>query len=355
MRNHRESAAKTIADQRIGRMKKLKLGFGLSTVFFLSVGGCNFFSVSKVAPQKQAVELSSESSENLIPRGIASSPGSLQRYKDYDDEIKCTKEHITAGRCRVESQCSNEIQRKISNYGAERSWTKMPGGTDGSASYFSPTREVGRWVRVRKYQSGQMQFAVLKKDATETWNYSSTCSATTSERSRAFFHLKDRPGLELFTDADLEALIVRTSDFGVIYVWSPGMGYSYQRNSDPYGAYRQTDDSGQLTSGIKNTQDAMAAVRDKLAITMRFTVLVDPSVHRSDIDRVLRGGNHDLTDQMLKRMTAFDLLMRQMGQHYPSLVVYGNGKIYRLMQPGLSTTESYRQFIEGAVLALQKN
>jgi hypothetical protein len=273
-------------------------------------------------------------------RTIASSAEGARLYKEYDADI-------------ASGRCNEEIQRRINLYRAERSWVKGPTEMDGSSTYLSPTSILGRWVSVRKFKSGELKFSVLTKHKIEHYNYSATCSFTKDVRPRSYARLENSDGGPMFTDEDLVKLIEHTTNYGVIYVWSPGMGYSYGRNIDPRGAYEQLDDSNNATSGVKNAKTAAMDVAKKMNLTMSVTVLVDPFVHRSRVEEAFRAGNHDLEDSMLRRMASFELLMRSMGQHYPSLLVYGNGKIFRQMQPGLSTTNSYREFIEEAVKALK--
>lgn len=297
-------------------------------LLMLALSGCHFFQ-NKPAGE-EFVDLSSTDG-----RKIASSEAGRALYAKYDKEISVGK-------------CSAEVQQKLRVFGAERSWTKAPSQLDGSSTYVSPTRRFGHWVGVRKYQSGELQFLEISKGQFKIHSYSDTCSSTDDVRNRDFTRSsKPETGPE-FTDKDLEKLMERTESYGVIYVWSPGMGYSYSKSIDPGGGY------GHTRSGVINAKEAMEEVQKVTGKTMTFTALVDPFSPRALVDKIYAAGNHDLTPEMLKRMASFDLQMRSMGQHYPSLLVYGNGRIFRQMRPGLTTAESYRKYIEDAVKALQQ-
>lgn len=298
------------------------------------LGGCDFFK------RKSAGDLSETSGKER--RSIATSDEAREMFNRYDQEIQ-------------RGRCSAEVQHRINLYRAERSWTRGPAELDGSTMYLSPTGKYGRWVGVRKYQNEDLEFSVLTPGRIEIYKFSPTCSFTKDVRERNFTRAALNDGLPLFTDDDLEELIPRHMiGFGVIYVWSPGMAYSYTNATNPDGAYNHVDDANKPVSGIKNAHEAALEVGKQLGMSMGFIVLVDPFSRRESIQRAFDAGNHDLKPEMLRRMAAFDLQMRSMGQHFPSVLVYGNGKIFRQMKPGLSTAATYRKFIEGAVKALQQ-
>ena len=283
-----------------------------------------------------------EADGRVVTRGPASSPQAQELYKQNEADIQ-------SGRC------FDEVDRKIKLFRAERTWTKGPGDLDGSSVYISPTSLPGRWVRVRKFMNGELQFSVLTKNQIEIYNYSQSCSYTRDIQARAYGKPLRNDGLQLFDDDDMIEKLERTENYGVIYLWSPGMGYSYQRAVDQRNAIMQSDDLGRAISGIANVTEAANNVGHKLGMKITVTVLADPFSRKDKIQRAYRSNQHDLTAPMLRRAAAFDILMRSMGQHFPSLMVYGNGKIYRNIQPGLGTAEQYRQFIESAVAVLKKN
>jgi hypothetical protein len=306
----------------------------LLPLLILPLSGCHFF---KAKTSGDLGELPKPGEK----RSIATSEEGRQLYSQNDQNIASGK-------------CGNEVQHRINLYRADRSWSKAPPNTDGSSTFVTPSSQLGRWIGVRKFLSGEMQFLVLTKGRTEIYSFSESCAMTKDVRQRNFTRPQVQDTGPQFTDDDLERLIERTSSYGVIYVWSPGMGYSYTTNTNPDGSFTHVDRERRQVSGIKNAQDAAAEVGRELNVTMSFTAVVDPFTLRPLVQRAYDAGNHDLKPEMLKRMAAFELQMRSMGQHYPSLLVYGNGKIYRQMRPGLTTAASYRKFIEDAVKALQQ-
>lgn len=273
-------------------------------------------------------------------RKVASDPAAEELFAKYDREIATGK-------------CNAEIQHWINGYGAERSWITGPADMDGSRMYLSPTRQVGRWIGVKKYTSGEMQFFVLTKDAQEIFSFSATCARTKDRRTKPYLPYADEPGPE-FTDKDLAGLIEHTRSYGIIYVWSPHMGYSYSANVTRQGALHGVEPGQAPASGIENARHAMEKVRDKLGVSMSMTVIADSRASRRNVQSAFDRGNHDLKADHLKKMGSFELMMRSMGQHYPSLLVYGNGKIFRQIKPGVAGFSVYEKFIEDAVTELRK-
>jgi len=296
----------------------------------LALTGCHLF---KSEPKQSAASKDG-------PRKIASNPEAEALFSQYDRDI-------TTGKC------NDQIQHYIKGYGAERSWITGPADLDGSRMYLSPTRIIGRWIGVRKYMSGEMQFYVLTRDKQEVFSFSETCARTKDVRNKSYVSYVAEGGQE-FTDKELEALVERTASFGVIYVWSPHMGYSYTQAITPEGAVAPRGQQQGRVSGIDNARAGMEKARERMGVAMSMTVIADSRAGRGNIRQAFDRGNHDLKAEHLKKMASFELMMRSMGQHYPSLLVYGNGKIFRQIKPGVAGVEAYQKFIEDAVTELKK-
>lgn len=305
----------------------------LSILVVGSLSGCHWFGGGAAK----------SSSQGAIgeARKVASSPEGQQLFTEYDKEI-------------LTGKCSDQVQEKIKLYGAERSWVKGPPGLDGSVTYVSPTRVIGQWAGVKKYQSGELQFLLITRNRMRAFDYGPQCGATIDPREAPFAGTQlAEDGGPVFTDDDLLHTIERESVYGIIYVWSPGMVYSYSASLNQQGAVNSGAEP--RSSGIKNAREAALKAAQKVGVGGGGTLaIVDPAAPRSLIKRVYDAGNHDLSSSDLRKMDSLEMMMRSMGQHFPAILVYGNGKIYRQIRFGVASEEKYQQFIEEAYEALRK-
>ena len=216
-----------------------------------------------------------------------------------------------------EVKCRAPIAAWLESKGAINKWRRQVDPSPGARSFRSPTSQFGNWVEVHTFVDGQADGYLISTEHSEEINWKKNCVATisTSEKSES----KNNH----FTDHDL-ALLMKENKAGIIYVWSPGMVYSM----DFYPAFK--------------------AVAEKLKLPL--TVLMDPYF---DEAQAKKRAEEFKIPFMNRRVESVELLMRDIGTHYPETLVYSNGKLSDERIVGVMTSDVLEKEIKSSLKALR--
>jgi hypothetical protein len=144
-----------------------------------------------------------------------------------------------------------------------------------------------------------------------TKNCEATVSATPIVKSKRGIATQD-----IFDDAALDDLI-KTKKNGIIFIWSPHMALS-----------------------LKAVPELNAAAAE---LGQPVTYVMDPM---ADQEAAKAGAKaQKLDDSSMRRVDSMELAMRNALVHFPTLIVYRDGKICDTFQRGYRTAEKYRAII----------
>jgi hypothetical protein len=224
-------------------------------------------------------------------------------------------------------------------------WSRMlTASFDGAVTFVSPTTLPGMWVRVTFYLNREAKIEMITQRFSTTYEFDSVpqdprrldCSKMrkTSKRS-PMQRLDDKKN---FTDHTLVEQMKKNKS-GVLYLWSPNMSFSY---STGYGVDR---------NGIGLIKKAVQQLGGEVALD----IAMDPAAKQSQLDRILANPkvNQQLNASMLRPAHSLEVMMRGMDHHYPSIIVYSNGRIGKGMLPGVATADGYAKFIKKQIAEIQ--
>ena len=251
--------------------------------------------------------------------------------------------------------CRDQVMERINGSGGEgtefrtsRQWTREAGGNDGSVVLMSPTTLAGLWTHVKVFQNKEVEISYVTAKLTRTYvqDLESGCSFTSKVARRP----KAEPG---FTDHDLAAL-VKAGGYGVVYVWSPNMPYGFKTQQQVQAQQQQQQQAAQegdndtMLTGLVEVNQAVAELAADLGKPVKVSYTVDPTAKQGAIVEALKVMPkvfQDKQDELLRPVRAVDIIFRSAGDHYPSLLVYANGEIARLVYPGVGTVAEYKKQI----------
>lgn len=193
--------------------------------------------------------------------------------------------------------CAKEVKAKLAEWNSTSQWQRQVDPATGAQSYRSPTKTFGTWVEVQKHPAKSVVMAMSAKGLTAV-TYEKSCEPiATTKKYEALS--AEKGGKHYFTDMDLVNL-VNSKKSGMIYVWSPGMVYSV----DEFQTF-------------KNTAKKLG---------LQFTVVMDPYADQKYARQIAQQRKLPLDD---KRVESVELLMRNMGVHFPMTLVYHKGQLSR--------------------------
>lgn len=172
----------------------------------------------------------------------------------------------------------------------------------------SPTKTLGVWLERAHLDNGAIELRRVSAQQTDVALLDGAgCLQKTTTHHRTFNQDSVRGA---FTDASLDSLMA-ANNRGMIYVWSPRMPLS-----------------------VKGLVEARAAAKT-LGVT--FTALAAES---SDDD--LNASAASVADR--QRMESLELVYRNATIHYPSMLLYDNGRIIDGVYPGYKNRATFAQY-----------
>jgi len=177
--------------------------------------------------------------------------------------------------------------------------------------YMAPTSRVGRWMILDKTPSHDVLVLETPYERTVVRYEHSNC-----QPSMAQMHL-NHSATKGFTDQSL-AKVLQDNAKGLLYSWSPGMGYSVE--------------------GIK----AIREVADEMKLPL--TLLLDPKANLVEAKNALNKAG--IKNVELLTNQSMDLRFRNTLMHFPNLVMYRDQKIIDEFVPGLMSGKQYSAVVK---------
>jgi hypothetical protein len=129
--------------------------------------------------------------------------------------------------------------------------------------------------------------------------------------------IENKSGLAKFTDQDLAKLLADQKN-GILYIWSPNMSLSQ-----------------------KGVHDIAASAKD---LGLNLTYLMDPVADEGYAREFIKKQN--LPKEATRRVASLEIGGRGATLHYPSLMLYRDGKVCGTVQRGYRDEVQYRIIIE---------
>jgi len=210
--------------------------------------------------------------------------------------------------------CTGQVQSVLKRWAPGGRWRRELGSLDDQSVFRAPSPQIGTWIELHRSLTGEVKvLRISARDASEySWN------PLNCEPRYRFQKLPydDKALREAFSDDYLRQQVHRHRA-GLIYAWSPAMPLSLR-------AYR-----------------AIQKAARRLHLVM--IPVLDVQASPSEAAKVAR--LNELEPDALRRMESVELFMRGMSVHFPSVLVFRNGKIQGETIPGAHTEDVYLTMI----------
>lgn len=226
------------------------------------------------------------------------------------------------------SICQNQLNELLKKWGSLQQWIQRVPGEHGEAVFESPTERLGFWIQVvfPQDQVGNRKspHAIQRSnggDITVSWN-ETDCAPLLGVKLHEpqQEQVSASPHVEYFTDSTLE-LELKRNPTGIIYGWSPMMPLSV----------------------IGYNEAKSIAKKLKLA----FIPVLDPM---ADLESAKTASTDYKIKEEIKKVGSVELLERGMNLHYPSILVFSQGKMAGSLLPGLwDSPQALEAAINGAL------
>lgn len=206
--------------------------------------------------------------------------------------------------------CRAEITPVLSTVAKHREWTADIGVYDTARTYRSPSDEIGKWIEFRIFRKDMVQIVIRTAYKVQEYSFGSAGGSVGCKIDYASHDFKyDTKRMKnAFSDASLNELLKKYRR-GIIYVWSPNMPFSVQG------------------------MDVIRAAGRRMKIPV--FMLADPHASRVDVNRVVASLPNE----------SFELFQRGVGVHYPTIVMFKNGRIVGPSLPGVKSESIYQELI----------
>jgi hypothetical protein len=217
------------------------------------------------------------------------------------------------------SHCGTQATNLLANWGSSDRWIQRTPLDSGEKVLETPTEEVGVWIQ-GSFSAGQPPVLVKRSDAAEikvTWKDSDCTPQLGVTPVEGSIHtIKDAP----YTDEMLKTALGKGGS-GIVYAWSPQMPLS-----------------------VWGFNEAKAMAKK---LKMDFVPVLDPGADPATATQLSKEKH---LANSLHQITSVELMERGMNLHYPSILVFKNGKIVGSLIPGYWDEASALQAsIEGAM------
>lgn len=204
-------------------------------------------------------------------------------------------------------QCSAQTAALVERLAPAPFWTSLPDSQLHARVRRTRGPKIGSWVIENTYSDGHVELVLRTMDEAKlfTWEQPD-CRLQYASRK-----INTLVPAHPFTDADLGQLVAGKKA-GLIYAWSPKMPLS--------------EDS------IRDIAEAAKSMG------LELTYVVDPNVDIALVERVAEP----------KQMHSLELAMLGMHLHYPSTLVYADGRIINAF-PGAKSSGAYMELIKEAL------
>jgi hypothetical protein len=217
--------------------------------------------------------------------------------------------------------CKDSIASLLESWDSRDVWRRMVAPGKDAYSFSSPTGKLGVWVELHSEGDGQVRAVRMAEDTAMemTWDTSNCHPQLTTQKF-------ERPRSGSFSDEELRKL-VNGGKAGVIYAWTPGMVYSMDAYAD------------------------LKKVTSKLGL--KLTLVMDPSADPASARKMSRAQGFPLSGND-RRMESVELLARGMNIHYPTLVVYADGKLADSEVVGAWPAQRFEERIQAELAQIRR-
>lgn len=208
--------------------------------------------------------------------------------------------------------CSKMVKSILTDWKAENSWTKTPLKDGNQIELKTPTKNFGKWVRLKITENGQ-SVSLLSPLSQIQVDVSESCVKRVKT-----FKPREKQNNTAFTDEKLREFVKKNRS-GIIYSWSPHMPLSIE--------------------GIKEIKKAAKKLDLPLLITL------SPEGDLKWAKKVAK--QRKLAANEVVPHDSMELILRGMTIHQPSIITFKNGKLARSARPGHEVSEIfYRELKE---------
>lgn len=201
--------------------------------------------------------------------------------------------------------CYSTFSPLVKEWGATGEWEKhFQGGLD-KVFLASPTKKVGEWVVAREVEDGAVIGKVSQNGRIEAFYSKDKCKQTV----KTYPH--SAPPKDHKTDKDIAEFISKNKT-GVLFVWSPRMGLS-------------KDGVNQIKKASKNLKLPLMVMLDKETSDKELTAL-----------------KKEMGPDVTVRVDSLEFNMRNVGQHYPAMMVFKDERIVPQVKYGYEKSDRYQ-------------
>lgn len=201
--------------------------------------------------------------------------------------------------------CAKDLQSLATEWKATNEWTKEQQGGLASHFYKTPTDKVGEWVVAKKIPQGAVVSKIGQGGRIEVSFENGNCKKVV----KSYPHSAPAAGHKV--DKDINEFVTKNKE-GAIYVWSPRMGLSQ--------------------NGIAEMKKAS----EKLKLPL--LVLLDKDVSEAEHKKLKKALGNVVTE----RVDSLDFRMRNVGQHFPAIMVFKDSKILPEVKYGFEKSDGYK-------------
>jgi hypothetical protein len=201
--------------------------------------------------------------------------------------------------------CSKQVMSLASEWNVTSEWSKEYQDGMEDSFFSSPTTTLGEWVVAKEIPTGTAISKVGQSGRIEVSFDKRGCK----KLAKSYAHPAPLAGH--ITDKEIAAFVNKNKK-GVIYVWSPRMGLS--------------------RSGISEIQKASAKLK------LPLLILLDKKVSEKELLDLKK----DLGPVVTERVDSLEFKMRNVGQHFPAIMVFNDSKIKSGIKYGYETSHLYQ-------------
>ncbi len=201
--------------------------------------------------------------------------------------------------------CAKDIQSLATEWKATNEWSKQLQGGLENHFFQSPTGIVGEWVVAKKIPQGAVISKIGQGGRIEVSFEGGNCKKVV----KSYPHSAPASGHKV--DKDINEFVTKNKE-GAIYVWSPRMGLSQ--------------------NGITEIKKASKNLK------LPLLVLLDKDVSEAEHKKLKKALGNVVTE----RVDSLDFRMRNVGQHFPAIMVFKDSKILPEVKYGFEKSDGYK-------------
>jgi hypothetical protein len=212
--------------------------------------------------------------------------------------------------------CRDEVGRLVSSWKSLEEWSPILGSDTQVLGWHTPGKDLGTRISVSKNGPEAVEIVL----DTETDRFEAKVSKRACEPEVSIYKQASPERskyLKYFGTPELKRLLERNSQ-GVIFAWSPHMPLSLKALDELRNACKKAG--------------------------LPIEIVMDPMADASDAKR--SAAKYKIPVTGLQRLESLDLIQRDLGQHYPSVLVFSKGRLNVRALKGHKTEEDYLIYIQ---------